>query len=112
MISVERTFFFFFLGIVVIHHEMPEVGVVNRVRMRNVHNLVKLPPPLSSRTCIRPCSLLLSLLVYYLVLPWSPTQYFLRARSIIATTCLCCLKAYFYCGYCIAIYNSSTLYGW
>ena len=43
MISDERTNIFC-LGIIVIHHEMPKVGVVNRLCMRIVHNLVKFPP--------------------------------------------------------------------
>ena len=30
----------------IFHHEMPKVGVVNHLRMRVVHNLVKFPPPL------------------------------------------------------------------
>ena len=45
MISDERTTIFC-LGIVVIHHEMPKVGVVDRLHMRIVHSLVKFPPPL------------------------------------------------------------------
>ena len=51
MISDERTIILC-LGIVAIidnfgifHHEMPKVGVVNHLRMRIVHNLVKFPPP-------------------------------------------------------------------
>ena len=44
MISDEKTIIFC-LGIVVIHDKMPKVGVVNRLRMRIVHNLVKFPPP-------------------------------------------------------------------
>ena len=39
---------FFCLGIVDIHHVMPKVGVVNRLRMRIAHKLVKFPPPLNS----------------------------------------------------------------
>ena len=45
MISDERTINFCH-GIVVTHHEMPEVGVVNCLRMRIVHSLVKFPPHL------------------------------------------------------------------
>ena len=51
---------FFCLGIIVIHHEMPKVGVVNRLCMRIVHNLVKfrplliaLYPPLQSLAILR-----------------------------------------------------------
>ena len=44
MISDERTINFC-LGIIVIHHEMPKVGVVNHLRMHIVHNLVKSSPP-------------------------------------------------------------------
>ena len=46
MISDERTMIFFCLGIIVSHREVPKVGVVNRLRMRIVHNLVEFPPPL------------------------------------------------------------------
>ena len=45
MISAEITMIFC-LGIVVSHRKMPKVGVVNRLRMRNVQNLVEFPPPL------------------------------------------------------------------
>ncbi len=45
MISDEITMNFC-LGIVVSHREMPKVGVVNRLRMRIVQNLVEFPPPL------------------------------------------------------------------
>ena len=45
MISDERTMIVC-LGIVVSLREMPKVGVVNRLRMRFVHNLVEFPPPL------------------------------------------------------------------
>ena len=45
MISDERTMIFC-LGIVVSHREMPKVGVVSRLRMRFVHNLIEFPPPL------------------------------------------------------------------
>ena len=45
MISDEITIIFR-LGIVVNHCTMPEVGVVNRLRMRVVQNLVEFPPPL------------------------------------------------------------------
>ena len=50
MISDERTIILC-LGIVAIidnifHHEMSEVGVVNHLRMRIVHNVVKFPHPL------------------------------------------------------------------
>ena len=45
MISDERAIIFC-LGIVIIHHEMPKVGVVNHLHMRIVHDLVKFPPPL------------------------------------------------------------------
>ena len=44
MNSDERTIIFCF-GIVVIRSEMPKVGVINRLRMRTVHYLVKFPPP-------------------------------------------------------------------
>ena len=36
----------FYLDIVIIHREMPKVGVVNRLHMCIVHNLIKFPPPL------------------------------------------------------------------
>ena len=52
MISDERTIIFC-LGIVVIHQEMPKVGVVDHLHMRIVHNLVKFPPPLVA--LIHPC---------------------------------------------------------
>ena len=45
MISDEITMIFC-LGIIVSHREMPKVGVVNRLRMRIVQNLVEFPPPL------------------------------------------------------------------
>ena len=43
MISDEITMIFCF-GIVVTHREMPKVGVVNRLRMRIVQNIVEFPP--------------------------------------------------------------------
>ena len=45
MISDEITMIFC-LGIVVSQREMPKVGVVNRLHMRIVQNLVEFPPPL------------------------------------------------------------------
>ena len=45
MISDEITMIFR-LGIVVSHRKMLKVGVVNRLRMRIVQNLVEFPPPL------------------------------------------------------------------
>ena len=47
MISDEITMIFC-LGIVVTHREMPKVGVVNRLRMRIVQNLVEFPPLLKA----------------------------------------------------------------
>ena len=54
MISDERTIFLCLsivaiidnFGIFEFHHEMLKVGVVNHLRMRIVHDLVKFPPPL------------------------------------------------------------------
>ena len=45
MISDERTMIFL-PWYLVSHREVPKVGVVNRLRMRIVHNLVEFPPPL------------------------------------------------------------------
>ena len=44
-ISDEMTMIFC-LCIVASHSEMPKVGVVNRLRMRIVQNLIEFPPPL------------------------------------------------------------------